>query len=581
MTNIKDSLIIKLANHMTVAKGNKACNHLDEITEHPMQTQKEFLMTLLHDNKDTEYGRKYGFKDIHSIEDFRKAVPLTEYDDYAPYIERMANEGKKNVLTAYHVNHFSKSSGTMGNPKMIPFSEKAAKVSDDYLKGCSYAIADRYHMLGSSKGLNLVESHLETLPSGATYGSYTARLVLNYKSLLEKVQIPPVDVMMPREPMNTRYLLSLYALMEPDLTYCICAFYSYFVEVLRFIEKNWEQLADDIEQGTINPLVDMPDDIRQKLADRLTANPKRADQIRSIMSRHEPGTMFVPQLWKKFNCVMGIGTAGFSTYTEMLKRYCGPDVSYLLQGVVASEGMFSTIYDKDTTRSVLLPDSVFYEFKPEDAEGYDHLLTINQLEEGKNYELILTNLSGFYRYKMRDVVKVVGKYHETPTIEFMYRANQTVNLMGEKTTEVALREVVRQLSQKCGFTMVDYCMYPNPEAIPVRYEFLIEPNELPSDFDWLKARDILDECLSEANPSMGDKLARGIAGKSKLYFLEEETTLLYRDMMTMKGVSSAQLKPVRVIDNVVKHNFFYALIDNRFDIPEDNNVFAPHYIISN
>ena len=316
------------------------------------------------------------------------------------------------------------------------------------------------------------------------------------------------------------------------------------------------------------------------VSSQIKANPKRAAEIRRVMEHHVPGSMFVPLLWKNFRCISGIGTAGFSTYTEMLEHYCGPEVSFLMQGVIASEGVFSTIYDKNTPSSVLIPDSVFYEFKPEDADDYDHLLTIDQVEVGKNYELIITNLSGFYRYKMKDVIKVVGMYQQTPTIEFMYRANQTVNLMGEKTTEVALREVARQLSQKCGFSMVDYCMYPNPEAIPVRYEFLIEPNRLPDDFDWQKARDILDECLSQANPSMGDKLARGIAGKSKLYFLQEETTLLYRDMMTMKGASSAQLKPVRVIDNVVKHNFFYTLIDDRFDKPDSIGIFAPRYITS-
>ena len=181
---------------------------------------------------------------------------------------------------------------------------------------------------------------------------------------------------------------------------------------------------------------------------------------------------------------------------------------------------------------------------------------------------------------MKDVVRVVGKYHNTPTIEFMYRANQTVNLMGEKTTEVALREVARQVSRKCGFRMVDYCMYPNPDSIPVRYEFLIEPDNLPDDFDWQHARDVLDECLAVANPSMGDKLEKGIAGKSKLYFLEEETSLLYRDMMIYKGISSAQLKPVRVIDNIVRHNFFYALIDSRFDYPKEKTEFVPRNIIT-
>ena len=580
MTNIFQKSIIKLSNYKLASDAKKARKRLDRITFTPMETQEQFLLQILRDNKDTEYGRKYGFADITSIEEFRQRVPLTTYDDYAEAIERMSIKGEKNVLTVYDIKHYSKSSGTMGNPKHIPFSEKAARISDDYMRGGFIYAASKHGLLGNTPAINLIESHLEILPSGATYGAYTARVIKDNKAVIELIQRPPIEVMMPQQTMNTRYLLALYALRQPDLSYCLCAFYSYFLEILRFIEKNWEMLADDIEQGTINKSVDMPDDVRQKLTAKMTKEPQRAEEIRRIMQNHQNETVLVPLLWPLFRFVEGIGTAGFSTYTEKLRLYFGPDIHFLFAGVIASEGVFSTMIDADTTQSVLLPDSVFYEFKPEEQEGYDHLLTMDQLEEGKNYELIVTNLSGFYRYKMKDVVRVVGKYHNTPTIEFMYRANQTVNLMGEKTTEVALREVAKQVSEKCGFRMVDYCMYPNPDAIPVRYEFLIEPDSLPDDFDWQHARDVLDECLSVANPSMGDKLAKGIAGKSKLYFLQEETTLLYRDMMIFKGISSAQLKPVRIIDNVVKHNFFYTLIDSRFDMPTEKEEFVPRHIIS-
>ena len=580
MTSFLNKLVIRLVNYKLASDGKKVRRRLDKITYAPMETQERLLMQLLHDNKDTEYGRKCGFADIHSIGEFQQHVPLTIYDDYAEAIERMATKGEQNVLTAYKVHHYSKSSGTMGNPKHIPFSEKSAKISDDYVKGSYFYLASKLGMLGDTPAINLIESHLELLPSGATYGSYTARVVKENKTVLELTQRPPVEVMMPEKPMNTRYLLALYALRQPDLSYCLCAFYSYFLEILRFIEKNWEMLADDVEQGTINAGVEIPEEVRQTLIGKMTKEPGRAAEIRRIMKAHEEETLLVPLLWPRFRSVCGIGTAGFSTYTEKLRKYFGPDIHFFFVGVTASEGVFSTLFDVDTTQSVLLPDSVFYEFKPEEQDGYDNLLTMDQLEEGKNYELVITNLSGFYRYKMKDVVRVVGKYHNTPTIEFMYRANQTVNLMGEKTTEVALREVARQVSRKCGFRMVDYCMYPNPDSIPVRYEFLIEPDNLPDDFDWQHARDVLDECLAVANPSMGDKLEKGIAGKSKLYFLEEETSLLYRDMMIYKGISSAQLKPVRVIDNIVRHNFFYALIDSRFDYPKEKTEFVPRNIIT-
>lgn len=55
----------------------------------PMEHNESFLMKILKDNKDTEYGRKYGFADIHSVREFQEKVPVSVFDDYADYILRM------------------------------------------------------------------------------------------------------------------------------------------------------------------------------------------------------------------------------------------------------------------------------------------------------------------------------------------------------------------------------------------------------------------------------------------------------------------------------------------------------------
>ena len=78
---------------------------------------------------------------------------------------------------------------------------------------------------------------------------------------------------------------------------------------------------------------------------------------------------------------------------------------------------------------------VFYEFIPENAEDETKTLTIDQLEVGKRYEIVLTNLSGFYRYRIKDVVEVTGYYYESPMIRFAYRKSQLINISGEKMTE--------------------------------------------------------------------------------------------------------------------------------------------------
>lgn len=59
---------------------------------------------------------------------------------------------------------------------------------------------------------------------------------------------------------------------------------------------------------------------------------------------------------------------------------------------------------------------MFYEFKPKEAQKYSQLLTLDQLEIGRSYELVVTTLSGLYRYKTRKTLLVVGRYHDTPTV---------------------------------------------------------------------------------------------------------------------------------------------------------------------
>jgi hypothetical protein len=68
--------------------------------ENPMSRQKEFLLTQLRRQAETEYGRKYGFAHIETIKEYQERVPLTKYDDYTPYYERM-KQGETNLLFSF------------------------------------------------------------------------------------------------------------------------------------------------------------------------------------------------------------------------------------------------------------------------------------------------------------------------------------------------------------------------------------------------------------------------------------------------------------------------------------------------
>ena len=96
----------------------KSINHFSKI---PGETQRKLLMDIIEKNKNTEYGKKIGFDQIHSLEDFQRIVPLTTYDDYADYVDRMI-EGEDNLIMASKCHRYCSSSGSVGRPKILPKS---------------------------------------------------------------------------------------------------------------------------------------------------------------------------------------------------------------------------------------------------------------------------------------------------------------------------------------------------------------------------------------------------------------------------------------------------------------------------
>ena len=454
----------------------------------------------------------------------------------------------------------------MGNPKRLPMSEKAIEISNRYLLGYLNGLLGQ--KLGmdwiDGKSISLTESaaSVNTLKCGATYGAVSVKMTLQYRPYLQMMFTSPDEATFPQPDTNTRYLHARFGLMEKNATNTGASFFSFYLELLRYIEHNWKMLVHDIETGTIDPSVKMSSQVRESLEKKLNPMPERAAELREIFSQgfDEP---FVPKVWPEMRYIMGVGTGGFKVYADKIReRYTGSSVKQLKMGLTASEGLFSIPFDLDCDDGVLVPDSVFYEFLPLDAgDDFSKIVTLNQVEEGKEYELIITNCSGFYRYRMRDAILVTGKHNNTPTIQFLYRIDQNVSIMGEKTTEVALRAAAENTAKELEFELIDFSMYPDLDASPVRYLYFMEIGKKPADLKPKEIRYVLEKNLAIANPSMGDKVKKGICGPTKLNFLEPETYMLYRDLMLAKGVASGQLKPVRVITNETQRKFFFGLTE--------------------
>ena len=327
--------------------------------------------------------------------EFRRYVPLTTYDDYPAYFERILN-GERNILTSYLTEHFA----TISGYKKLPQSRWSVQASYDYCFCAGFYLIGHHGYLTDGMTLNLIDNSVERLPSGMTIESLPGRLLTKREFDNDQVYVIPIDVANSPNKSDILYLQALFSLKQRKISLAICDHYDSMIELLRYIEKHWPRLADDIEHG--NPYI-LPD-------------PERADKIREIMEPHHIGTQMVEYLWPSMRCMMVYDVDGLSASFELLRTYCGSNVHFIFTGISSPEGTFSTTLKIDDPQTVLIPDSIFYEFKPKEANSYDQLLTLDQIEIGRSYELVITTLSGLYRYKTQKTLLVVGRYHDTPTV---------------------------------------------------------------------------------------------------------------------------------------------------------------------
>ena len=390
-----DERVIKIVNEARWADGQNVRNRLEDITYNPMRSQEEFVMRMMRENAQTELGQAHNFKNIHTLDDFKRYIPLTTYDDYASYIERISN-GERNVLTAYLTEHLS----PFNEYKRLPQSRWSVQSCYDYNFSLGFCLAANHGLLNNGMTLNLVDSHVEQLPSGVTVGKLLGRLLGKRDFDYDQVYAIPLEVANASEEYDILYLQALYALRQEYISIAICDHYEKMLELLRYIEKHWPKLAEDIERGNAH----------------IVPDPKRADAVREIMEPHHIGTRIVRLLWPKLQCIMVNDVDRLSASFELLRTYCGSNVHFVFTGIGTPEGTFSTALNLDDPQTVLIPDSVFYEFKPKEANSYQTLLTLDQLEIGRSYELVVTTLAGLYRYKTYKHFMVVGRYHDTPTV---------------------------------------------------------------------------------------------------------------------------------------------------------------------
>lgn len=564
----KDSLIEKI-NIKNRDNGRKFVKYFGQITKNPKEESSKILFKILDDNKNTEYGKRYNFEDIHSIEDYQRMVPVITYDDIADDIERMKS-GEKNILTSYKFGHMNKTSGTTGKPKLIPLTDVQTEVFMKYESQYIPGILDKYLDPSWIKGkfFSCVEGKHITLDNGITIGSASSIIsdtlkgdLEPYSSLFKALYTSPVEAMAPGPDIDTKYIHLRFAMMEKNIVGISSSLYSLIVIFMTYIYNNYEILINDIEKGTIDSSIILPDDVRESLLKKIEPMPERAEELREIF-KDGPDIPFMPLIWPKLQYIAGIGTGDLSNYDKILKkRFHGGKIHCIYMGIQSSEGLWSVTRGIDDVNSILVPDSSFMEFLDLDyGDDFTKCVTMDQLEEGKIYQLVVTTLVGLYRYRLSDAVKVTGFYNETPTVEFMFRVNNTINMAAEKTTEAMLKRAVEDTLDELDLTLKDYVVFADFSQVPGQYVIMIETDdEKRFSISREELSKVYLEKLCNINPEFKWRYEINYIQAPDVYFEKPGAQMLFKEKMDAQNKGGSQFKPVHIIRTSEQKEFFLNL----------------------
>lgn len=526
-------------------------------TARAAQCQRELLRDIIHAGKDTAFGKKYSFGDIRSVIDYQRKVPLTVYEDYRTYIER-------DIPTGNRCAYYSVSSGNTGKAKLIPVSGKATNVYETFACDAVYGMINEYYADISPDNIHAKvfqtgefrKNDVRGVPAGIRSSAV-------YQAMLDRGDFPfenytsPREVLFPDDRQDLMYAKARFALADRSVTCIHSVFVHRIVNVFEYIEKNWDTLIYDIGHGTISKELLPDENWRRRLAPLIKPLPDRAAELRAMDKAGLSRDMF-KKLWNRILYVIVIGGSSFYQYNEKFYRYLG-DVPVHYFVYASSEGLLGIANGLNRgDEYILVPGACFFEFIPldEDEKGKCSVKDISSVICGHRYEIVITNLSGFYRYLLGDVIEIVGFYGQSPIVRFCYRNNQFINLAGEKTNTEQMDNAVHEFSEKNGLGFVQWCMYGEIADGRGRYVFLYEAEHAGGTVV------SFDECMKNCNLDYTDCRCNGELIKAVSCRMRPESFGEYGKYMEKKGAVTGQDKPVKLLDSREKIDFFNMYIES-------------------
>ena len=278
------------------------------------------------------------------------------------------------------------------------------------------------------------------------------------------------------------------------------------IKLCETANEHADELLQDLRDGTLSANLEIDSKLRPAIEAVLDRDPSKADALEK--AREKRGGKLLPaDYWPNLSvigCWKG-GTVG--AYIDRFPEWFDPDKTGMVPvrdwGFLSSEARCSIPLSDHGSAGVLTVATNVYEFVPAndvDENPDDHskwtYLSPDEVEPDQEYYILFSTVDGLYRYDINDVVEIIGKYNNTPTLVFKRKGRGMTNITGEKLSVNQVIEAFRQTSESMGVPIDHF--KAEADLDNSRYVFMVESSALPEEKRLALLRS-LDTRLSELN----------------------------------------------------------------------------------
>lgn len=507
-------------------------------------TQRQTLARIMDLNAESFYSRRRGLTGSITVDQFRRVLPISDFETVRDEIEQLKEGNFQSLLGPKNkLLMFALSSGTTSQAKYIPIT---SQFLSDYRRGWQVwgiNAMDYHSSLHMSDIVQLGSNHDQYRTNGKTpCGNISGLVGVMQSRVVQTMYAVPNPVAKISDSAAKSYTALRCAYANAHVGLVMTANPSTLIQLSKAANQHQEELIRDIADGTLSTKFNVDDSIRAQLRSRIKRpDRQRARELELIAAR--TGAIMPRDIWPNL-ALVAVWTGGsVGGYMQPMRKYYG-DVTIRDHGLSASEGRMTIPLADGTAAGVLDVGSHFFEFIPEEEyESTDPtVLEAHELEEGRNYFILLTTVSGLYRYDIRDVVRCTGFRGTTPMLEFLHKGAHIASVTGEKLAESQVVSAVRGGLHRLKLDIQHFTLSPIWED-PPKYRLHIERGDISIPELRQRLATNVDTDLQELNVEYREKRQTGRLGPLECLAIPNGTwDRFIRQRQSRFGASMEQYK---------------------------------------